>query len=133
MSLTLLLFLLIIKSSQQDDVIERKEDNNLLVKHLLKLTNQQIVDLSVKNQAIEKRLQECTLNTTIFMNNGKLVLNNNNEEIKLLLSTIYNDLKVALLVCFLKFITENYLKNLSFCFFFYLVPNSKRIMILFWI
>ena len=93
---------MIIKSSQQDDVIERKEDNNLLVKHLLKITNQQIVDLSVKNQAIEKRLQECSLNTTIFMNNGKLVLNNNNEEIKLLLSTIYNDLKIALLVCFLK-------------------------------
>jgi hypothetical protein len=102
MSLKLLLFLLIIKSSQQDDVIERKEDNNLLVKHLLKITNQQIVDLSVKNQAIEKRLQECSLNTTTFMNNGKLVLNNNNEEIKLLLSTIYNDLKIALLVYFLK-------------------------------
>ena len=55
---------------QNDDVEERKEDNNILVKHLVKITNQQIVDLSVKNQAIEKRLQECSLNTTIFMNNN---------------------------------------------------------------
>ena len=83
---------------QNDDVEERKEDNNSLVKHLVKITNQQIVDLSVKNQAIEKRLQECSLNTTIFMNNNGNILMTNNDEIRLLLSTVYNDLKIALLV-----------------------------------
>lgn len=90
-------------NNKEQEATDARRDNNILVKHLVKLTNQQLVDLSVKNQAIEKRIQECFLNTTNLMKHGNSNLVNsqlveNKDEIRLLLSTIYNDLKIALLV-----------------------------------
>ena len=51
----------------------------------------------MKNEIIEKKIQECSLNTSI-LTNGTKNFNQNRNEIKLLLSTIYQDLKTALLV-----------------------------------
>ena len=76
---------------------ERIEDNNSLVKYLIKMSKQLVVDLNMKNEIIEKKIQECSLNTSL-LTNGTKNFNQNRNEIKLLLSTIYQDLKTALLV-----------------------------------